>query len=96
MGKTMYCYGMPLLSPAPSREWCSRAKAQNVPEERDTRRGEKCGGRGGKQKKEHKIYRAGEVMRGKRDHRQIYNTLSVFLKDTLTSVGGHILNLLVT
>ena len=43
------------------------------------------------EKKEHKIYRGeGEVMRGKRDHRQICNTLSVFLKDTLTSVGGHI------
>lgn len=43
MGKTMYCYGMPLLSPAPSREWYSRAKAQNVLEERDTekQRGEK-------------------------------------------------------
>lgn len=62
MGKTMYCYGMPLLSPAPSREWYSRAKAQNVLEERDTetKRGEKEEGT-----KKRQVYKAGETISGK-------------------------------
>lgn len=38
MGKTMCCCGMSAISRALSREWRSRAKAQIVPEGRDTRK----------------------------------------------------------
>lgn len=62
----MYCRGMPVLSPATSRERYSRAKAQNVPEARDTGRevrNEVEGDGARTYKKKHQIYRAAEETR---------------------------------
>lgn len=73
----MYCHGMPLLSPAASRE-CIHALKHKMYQKRKDKRGSES------EKKSHKIYRDGEVMRGEREQRQIYITLRVFLKDTLT------------